>query len=104
MINVPDRRRAVELIEEAVDTGAPALKAREELEISLRTYKRWTDGDGIKADGRPDFDVSKPDGTPCKLMDVSRLASLGWRSRIGLEEGLRDICAWFVVNQDQFRR
>ncbi|MCU7880314.1 MAG: hypothetical protein KZQ60_07075 [Candidatus Thiodiazotropha sp. (ex Lucinoma aequizonata)] len=40
MINVPDRRRTVELIEEAVDAGAPAQKAYEELEISLRTYKR----------------------------------------------------------------
>ncbi|MCU7900117.1 MAG: hypothetical protein KZQ71_17230 [Candidatus Thiodiazotropha sp. (ex Lucinoma aequizonata)] len=49
MINVPDRRRTVELIEEAVDAGAPAQKACEELEISLRTYKRWTDGDGVKA-------------------------------------------------------
>ncbi|MCU7911613.1 MAG: hypothetical protein KZQ63_05660 [Candidatus Thiodiazotropha sp. (ex Lucinoma aequizonata)] len=43
MINVPDRRRIVELIEEAVDAAAPAQKASEELEISLRTYKRWTE-------------------------------------------------------------
>ncbi|MCU7879763.1 MAG: IS3 family transposase, partial [Candidatus Thiodiazotropha sp. (ex Lucinoma aequizonata)] len=38
MINIPDRRRTVELIEEAVDAGAAAQKACEELEISLRTY------------------------------------------------------------------
>ncbi len=60
MINVPDRRRAIELIEEAVDAGAPAQKACEELEISLRTYKRWTDGDGVRADGRPDADRPEP--------------------------------------------
>lgn len=39
--------------------------------------------------GRLVFDVSKPDGTPRKLLDVSRLAALGWRARIPLEEGLR---------------
>jgi GDP-L-fucose synthase len=34
------------------------------------------------------FDASKPDGTPQKLLDVSRLAQMGWRSRIGLEQGI----------------
>src|SRR5690606_39309873 len=49
------------------------------------------------------FDSTKPDGTPRKLLDVSRLASLGWRARIGLEQGLRDTYRWFVENQDHFR-
>jgi GDP-L-fucose synthase len=40
--------------------------------------------------GRLAWDASKPDGTPRKLMDVSRLAALGWQARIGLEDGLRD--------------
>jgi len=39
-------------------------------------------------DGRLEFDLSKPDGTPQKLLDVSRLADLGWRARITLDEGL----------------
>ncbi|RDK00800.1 GDP-L-fucose synthase family protein [Paraburkholderia lacunae] len=39
-------------------------------------------------DGRIEFDVSKPDGTPQKLLDVSKLAEFGWRAKIGLEEGL----------------
>jgi GDP-L-fucose synthase len=39
--------------------------------------------------GRIVFDSSKPDGTPRKLLDVSRLASLGWRARTNLQEGLR---------------
>jgi GDP-L-fucose synthase len=46
--------------------------------------------------GRVTFDASKPDGTPRKLMDVSRLEALGWKSQIGLEEGLRDAYSWFV--------
>jgi GDP-L-fucose synthase len=40
-------------------------------------------------EGRIVFDASKPDGTPRKLLDVSRLAGLGWRARISLREGLR---------------
>lgn len=42
------------------------------------------------------FDASKPDGTPRKLSDVSRLHSLGWRHRIGLEDGVRETYEWFV--------
>ncbi len=53
MINTPDRRKSVELIEEAVDAGASPKKACEVLEISLRTYKRWTEGDAVKVDARP---------------------------------------------------
>lgn len=53
--------------------------------------------------GRLVFDSTKPDGTPRKLLDVSRLAALGWIARIGLEDGLRDAYAWFAENQAQFR-
>ncbi len=42
------------------------------------------------------FDASKPDGTVRKLMDVSRLAALGWRYSIGLEDGLRSTYGWYV--------
>ena len=50
------------------------------------------------------WDRSKPDGTPRKLMDVSRLAALGWRAQIGLEDGLRDAYAWFLAHQGVARR
>jgi len=53
--------------------------------------------------GRLVFDATKPDGTPRKLMDVSRLKSLGWRASIGLEDGLRDAYRWYVENVDQAR-
>ncbi|EPG4371616.1 GDP-L-fucose synthase [Klebsiella variicola] len=49
------------------------------------------------------FDSTKPDGTPRKLLDVSRLRNLGWNHRIGLEEGLSLTYKWFVDNQDNFR-
>ena len=41
------------------------------------------------------FDPSRPDGTPRKLLDVSRLKALGWEASIGLEAGLRDAYAWY---------
>ena len=53
--------------------------------------------------GRLSFDATKPDGTPRKLMDVSRLAALGWRSAIGLEDGLRDTYRWFVEHEGRWR-
>jgi GDP-L-fucose synthase len=53
--------------------------------------------------GRLAFDASKPDGTPRKLMDVSRLKALGWQAGIGLEEGLRDAYGWFLRHQAEAR-
>jgi len=53
--------------------------------------------------GRIETDPSKPDGTPRKLMDVSRLAELGWSARIGLREGIQDAYGWFVDNYEQAR-
>ena len=49
-------------------------------------------------DGRVVFDTSKPDGTPRKLEDVSRIHALGWKHSINLEQGIRKTYAWFVGN------
>jgi GDP-L-fucose synthase len=49
------------------------------------------------------WDATKPDGTPRKLMDVSRLAALGWKASITLEAGLRNAYAWFLENSTQAR-
>ena len=53
--------------------------------------------------GRIDADPTKPDGTPQKLLDVSRLSALGWEARIGLEQGLRETYGWFV-KQEEMRK
>lgn len=53
--------------------------------------------------GRIVFDASKPDGTPRKLLDVSRLHSLGWYHEIALEPGLASTYQWFLENQQRFR-
>ncbi|TKV57350.1 GDP-L-fucose synthase [Nakamurella flava] len=55
-------------------------------------------------DGDIHWDASKPDGTPRKLLDVSRLKATGWKPEIPLSEGLRETYAWFLDNQDKFRR
>ncbi|TQQ42024.1 GDP-L-fucose synthase [Vibrio cholerae] len=55
-------------------------------------------------EGKVIFDTTKPDGTPRKLMDVSRLAALGWQYRVDLEAGLRKTYQWFLDNQDNFRK
>jgi len=48
-------------------------------------------------------DPSKPDGTLRKLMDVSRLANMGWRATIDLESGVRSTYQWFLANKDDAR-
>jgi GDP-L-fucose synthase len=44
------------------------------------------------------FDTSKPDGMPRKLLDISKLTSIGWRAKIGLEEGIRSTYHWYLNN------
>jgi len=53
--------------------------------------------------GRIATDPSRPDGAPRKLMDVGRLARMGWRASIGLEAGIADTYQWFLDHQDDFR-
>jgi len=54
-------------------------------------------------DGNIEFDTSKPDGTRRKLMDVSRLGSLGWAYSVELEQGLEMTYEWFLGNVDELR-
>lgn len=54
--------------------------------------------------GQITTDPSKPDGTMRKLMDVSRLADMGWRAQIALQDGVEDAYRWYLANQDTARR
>jgi GDP-L-fucose synthase len=54
--------------------------------------------------GRLEFDPSMPDGTPRKLMDVSRIRALGWKPRIALTEGIRGAYAWYLAHSAEARR
>ena len=53
--------------------------------------------------GKIEWDTSKPDGAPRKLMDVSRLERLGWKAQTTLEEGLTSTYEWFLAHQDDYR-
>lgn len=57
----------------------------------------------VEYKGKITFDTSKPDGTPKKLMNVSRLNSLGWQYQVPLEDGLGRSYEWFLSNQHNFR-
>jgi GDP-L-fucose synthase len=64
--------------------------------------------DAIKAvvgyTGALRFDPARPDGTPRKLLDVSRLTAMGWQARVGLDEGLARTYRWFVENEAALRK
>jgi GDP-L-fucose synthase len=48
-------------------------------------------------EGAIEWDSSRPDGTPRKLLDVSKLSKLGWRAQITLEDGLRSTYEWWLA-------
>jgi len=54
-------------------------------------------------EGKLKFDTSKPDGTPRKLLDVSRLKEAGWEAKIELREGIKTTYDWFLDNNNSFR-
>jgi nucleoside-diphosphate-sugar epimerase len=68
------------------------IKANNDLPVGLLVAKV------VGIDAELVFDTSKPDGTPRKLLDISRLRQLGWQPRITLEEGVRDTYQWLLRN------
>jgi GDP-L-fucose synthase len=48
--------------------------------------------------GELEFDTSKPDGTPRKLLDVSKISELGWKPKISLKEGVEGTYNWCLEN------
>ena len=53
--------------------------------------------------GRIVTDATKPDGAPRKLMDVTRLKSMGWQAKIALEDGVSETYSWFLQNHQSLR-
>jgi len=52
----------------------------------------------VKFEGQLRFNEDKPDGTPRKLLDVSKLEKLGWKHKVGLKEGITRAYQWFIEN------
>ncbi|MCJ2133829.1 GDP-L-fucose synthase [Methylobacterium sp. J-026] len=109
-LHVDDMARASVFVME-MDDAVYAANTRPDLShINVGTGEDCTIRDLAEAlarvigyDGALEFDASKPDGTPRKLMDVSRLRAMGWRPEVGLEDGLRQTYAWFLDNHATLR-
>ncbi len=69
------------------------------IDLSIRQLAEMV-RDVVHPDAEIIFDASKPDGTPRKLLDVSRLTSIGWQARIPLAEGVRSTYDWFCAQSD----
>jgi len=68
----------------------------------LRKFHQATLIDGVCGfQGAIRFDPEMPDGTPRKLLDVSRLRQLGWEASIGLRDGIRRTHAWMTAHWQQ---
>jgi GDP-L-fucose synthase len=76
---------AVFLLEQGVQAGVYNVGCGVDMTIEQLAHAVM---DAVKFEGRLDFDRTKPDGTPRKLLDISKLATLGWKPRVSLEEGL----------------
>ncbi len=75
--------------------GAEPVNCGAGFDLSIRELAEKI-GRIVGFEGRLVFDTSKPDGTPRKLIDSSRINGLGWRPRIGLEEGISSTYQWFL--------
>ncbi|MEJ0051265.1 MAG: GDP-L-fucose synthase [Methylovirgula sp.] len=75
--------------------GAEPVNCGAGFDLSIRELAEKI-GRTVGFEGRLVFDMSKPDGTPRKLIDSSRINGLGWRPRIGLEEGISSTYQWFL--------
>ena len=66
-------------------------------DIQIRDLARLV-GEVVGFEGEIVFDPGKPDGTPRKLLDVSRLQALGWSAKTGLREGIEETYRWYLKN------
>jgi GDP-L-fucose synthase len=72
-------------------------------DISIAELARLI-ADDVGFAGTLQFDRTRPDGMPRKLLDVGRMTALGWRPRIALAEGVAATCEWYRAHQAQLRR
>jgi GDP-L-fucose synthase len=70
-------------------------------DVSIKELAKLIQG-VVGFQGTIDWDSSKPDGTPRKLLDVSRISALGWKAQISLEDGLRSTYEWYKGHSPNF--
>ena len=100
-LHVDDMAHAAIFLMQCYD-GAEIVNVGVGKDISIRELAELV-GRVVGYEGELRFDSSKPDGTPRKLLDVSRLESLGWQSRISLKDGIRATYHWFAEHIDDLR-
>lgn len=71
-------------------------------ELTIRELAE-TVAEAVGFEGDLVFDASKPDGTPRKLVDTTRLNALGWQPKVGLKEGLKATYQWYLENRENVR-
>jgi GDP-L-fucose synthase len=87
-MNLPDAQFIPLLGQDRNDGLAPLVNIGVGHDLTIRELAE-TVKKVVGFEGRLDFDATKPDGTPRKLLDVSRVTGLGWRASTGLEQGLK---------------
>ncbi|MFO1183643.1 MAG: GDP-L-fucose synthase [Bauldia sp.] len=95
-LHVDDLADALMLLAKTYD-GMEAINIGSGDEVSIRELAGLI-AEVVGFAGRLRFDASKPDGTPRKLVDSSRLAALGWQRATPLREGVRATYAWYLAN------
>jgi len=93
-LHVDDLARACLFLLEHYDAPEP-INVGIGSDLSIRELAEMV-AEVVGYEGTLAFDASKPDGTPRKLLDVSKLHDLGWREEIGLREGLEQTYAWYL--------
>lgn len=83
-------------------SGAQHVNVGSGEEVTIKELARLVMA-AVGYDGKLAFDRSKPDGTPRKLMNSEKLASMGWRPSIALKDGLAETYKWFVSNVHEAR-
>jgi GDP-L-fucose synthase len=97
-LHVDDLARACLFLMEHYD-GEEHINVGTGVDLSIRELAE-TIRDVVNPAARIDWDTSKPDGTPRKLLDISRLRSLGWEPTIDLVDGLRSTYEWYLDRLD----
>lgn len=78
-----------------INVGTGEETSIKELALTIKAVVGYT--------GALEFDPSRPDGTPRKLLDITKLKSLGWEPKTPLKEGIEKTYAWFIEHHNQIR-